>query len=144
MRYAAVANLVDCVQLLQRLLAEEPHVELAVSFGSRASGRARPTSDVDLGVRFAAGVSPSERVALANRLERALGAPLDLIDLDEAPPLLRMEMARAGVVVKEAAPGSWASFRARAMLDWWDFAPYARRIQRAAIARLEGSARGAR
>ncbi|MBK8995867.1 MAG: nucleotidyltransferase domain-containing protein [Myxococcales bacterium] len=134
----------DCVQLLQRLLAEEPQVELAVSFGSRASGRARPTSDVDLGVRFEPGVSPSERVAFANQLERALGAPLDLIDLDEAPPLLRMEMAPAGVVVKEATPGSWVSFRARAMLDWWDFAPYARRFRRAAIARLEGSARGAR
>lgn len=134
----------DCLPILQRLLAEEPHVELAVLFGSRASGRATSASDVDLGLRFAPDASSAQRQSLSNVLERALGAPLDLIDLDEAPPLLRMELARSGVVVKEAKPGSWTSFRARAMLDWWDFAPYARRIQRAAIARLEGSERGAR
>ncbi|MBK7586102.1 MAG: nucleotidyltransferase domain-containing protein [Myxococcales bacterium] len=134
----------DLVQHLQQLLAEEPRVELALLFGSHASGRATSASDVDLGVRFAPGLCPTERRSLANRLERGLCAPLDLIDLDDAPPLLRMEMARAGVVVKEVKPGSWVSFRARAMLDWWDFAPYARLIQSAAIARLKGLERGAR
>jgi hypothetical protein len=44
-------------------------------------------------------------------------------------------------------PGDWADFRARAMIDWWDWAPTARMINDAAIRRLQekvGTTRGPR
>jgi hypothetical protein len=62
---------------------------------------------------------------------------VDLVPLDESPPLLRFEIARDGKVLVERKPHAWSDFRARAMLDWWDWAPIARRIHAAAATRLE-------
>jgi hypothetical protein len=36
----------------------------------------------------------------------------------------------------ERVAGLWSDFRARAMVDWWDWAPFARRFGAAAMARL--------
>jgi hypothetical protein len=69
-----------------------------------------------------------------------VGREVDVIPLDTAPPLLRIEIARDGVLVMERAPGLWSAFRARAMVDWWEWAPFARRFGQAAIARLESKA----
>jgi len=39
-------------------------------------------------------------------------------------------------LILEREEGLWAGVRARAMVDWWDWAPYAKRIEDAAIRRL--------
>ena len=67
---------------------------------------------------------------------RAARRPLDIVDLNDAPPQLRFEIARGGRVLIERVPYAWADFRARAMIDWWDWAPTARMIHAAAIKRL--------
>ena len=134
----------DVVPVLRRALIEEDGIELAVIFGSHASGRATAESDVDLGIRWAKALSLPERNAVLDRLERAVRASVDCIVLDEATPLLRMEIARNGLLLRAPDPAEWPAFCARAMLDWWDFAPYAQRMHRAARARLEANARGAR
>jgi predicted nucleotidyltransferase len=116
-------------------LAEFPQVELAVLFGSAAREEASPGSDVDIGVRTTDGAGTLHR--LEAPLARAVGCAVDLVPLDESPPLLRFEIARDGKVLVERKPHAWSDFRARAMLDWWDWAPIARRIHAAAAARLE-------
>ncbi len=56
-----------------------------------------------------------------------------------------IEIARGGILLVERTLGDWTAFRARAFVDWWDFAPIARMIHRAAIARLrEGRTDGPR
>ena len=80
------------------------------------------------------------RSRLAAALSRSAGKTADVVYLDEVPPLLRFEIARDGVLLLEGAPHSWKDFRARAMIDWWDWAPTARRIQREVIARLKEKA----
>jgi predicted nucleotidyltransferase len=118
--------------LLEALTAE-PKVRLAVLFGSEARGKADAASDLDVGV---AGPDASELPALALRLERATGRPIDLVGLTTAPPLLRFEIARDGRVLVQQAPHLWSDFKSRAMVDWWDWAPIARRFHAAATARL--------
>jgi hypothetical protein len=66
---------------------------------------------------------------------------VDLVLLDTAPPLLRFEIARGGVLLLERSPGLWSDFRARAMVDWWDWAPMARRFAAAAMTRLASETR---
>ncbi|MSP24893.1 MAG: nucleotidyltransferase domain-containing protein [Myxococcales bacterium] len=130
-----MANM-DVAADLRERMRHEPCVEFVVLFGSHATGRANRASDVDLGVRWTSGTSVTERSALLARLERSVRATVDAIDLDDAPPLLRIEIAKSGVVVVARTPQAWPQFRARAMLDWWDFAPYARAMHQAARARL--------
>src|SRR3712207_7146976 len=40
-----------------------------------------------------------------------------------APPLLRFEIARDGVVLRQDRDGLWTDFKTRAMIDWWDWEP---------------------
>jgi predicted nucleotidyltransferase len=124
------------VEELKRALESCGQVELAILFGSHARGRATRRSDLDLAVRL----NPDEaagRAALQQILRRKLAQHVDIVFLPEAPPLLRMEIARHGVVLVERRPHGWSAFRARAMIDWGDWAPFARRLQAAAARRLE-------
>lgn len=118
---------------VQSALRNDPDVSLAVVFGLAARGTASRSSDLDIGV---GGVPPSRLPALAVTLSRLAGREVDLIQLETAPPLLRFEMARDGVLLSERAKGDWAAFQARAMVDWWDWAPSARRFAEAAMSRL--------
>ncbi len=68
--------------------------------------------------------------------------PVDLVLLDDAPPLRRFEIARGGQVLVERVPHAWADFRARAMIDWWDWAPTARAMHRVMAERLREEAAG--
>jgi uncharacterized protein len=122
-------------QTLSAALAGIDDIRLAVVFGSVASRRACAGSDLDVGLLVAGGAEDVWPAA-AEALRRASRRRIDLVDLRRAPPLLRFEVARSGTVLLERDPGAWVDFKARAMIDWWDWAPTARMIHAAAIARL--------
>ena len=127
---------------LTRHISSFGGVQLAVVFGSSASGQAGPRSDVDIGVRLEISgcASAGSDRAMFQQIEiaigKAVGRPVDLIDLDTAPPLLRFEIARTGVVLLERVPHAWADFLARAMIEWWDWGPTARSLHAAVARRL--------
>lgn len=123
---------------LREALADLPAVRLAVVFGSVARGEERPGSDVDVGIRLDPD-SSALRQEVEAALGRAAGREVDVVFLDEAPPLLRFEIGADGIVLVDREPRAWADFRARSMIDWWDWAPYAKRIEDAAIQRLRAS-----
>ena len=117
------------------ILEATPGIVLAVMFGSHARGTARPESDIDLAVRVGA-MAPGELDLVLARLERATGMTIDVVYLDALPPLVRFEIARDGVLLLQRTPHTWPDFRAKAMLDWWEWAPFAQRFSSAAVARL--------
>ncbi|HEV7671806.1 MAG TPA: nucleotidyltransferase domain-containing protein [Thermoanaerobaculia bacterium] len=125
----------ELLAALRACASDHPNLALAVVFGSLARGALRRNSDVDLGL-LVDGESLELRLRLEVDFGRAAGRAVDLIFLDQAPPLLRFEIAREGQVFLERRPYLWADFKYTAMRDWWDWAPYARRIQAAAVARL--------
>jgi uncharacterized protein len=125
----------DLLDRLRERAASLPEVRLAVLFGSTARGQARKGSDVDLGLLLEP-VERPVRLHVEAELARAAGREVDIVDLNEAPPLLRFEITRDGVVLLEREEGLWTSFKAKAMVDWWDWAPIARRISRTMIQRL--------
>ena len=120
---------------LRARAASLPQVQLAVLFGSTARGEAGARSDVDLGLLLDPD-SLESRIEAEAEMGRAARRPVHVIFLSEAPPLLRFEIARDGVLLAEAKPYLWADFQAKAMVDWWDWAPTARRMQAAAIQQL--------
>ena len=112
-----------------------PSVRLAVAFGSAARGEDHARSDLDLGLLL-------EPDSLERRREaevtagRAARRRVDIVYLGEAPPLLRFEIARDGRVLLERQPRLWTAFKARAMIDWWDWGPTARKMHTAYLQRL--------
>lgn len=117
---------------LRQVAASWPEIRLAVLFGSMARGEGRPSSDVDIGLILEP-YSAEVRFRVDAQLGRAAGREVDTVLLDKAPPLLRFEVTRDGVLLFEREEGLWTAFQAKAMVDWWDWAPTARMIQRAII-----------
>lgn len=123
------------VETLRDALADFSDIRLAVLFGSAARGEDRPESDLDLGVLLDPyDVGRFWPIDLASN--RALRRVMDVVDLNEAPPLLRLEVARDGLVVIERGEHTWVDFKARAMIDWWDWRPTAKMIERITAEKL--------
>jgi predicted nucleotidyltransferase len=120
------------------VLAEGPPLRLAVLFGSQASGKGRPGSDFDIGIiPVSAALSLHEELLLGSELSSVTGTEVDVVRLDGAVPLLGAEVARSGICLFEAVPGTFAAFRANAISEWMAFeeliAPHrARFLQRLA------------
>jgi predicted nucleotidyltransferase len=123
------------LETLGKALAAQPAVQLAVLFGSAARGRQGPRSDVDLALRLEPNNTETRRDAV-DAARRVVRREIDAVDLDSAPPLLRFQIARHGIVLVEREPKAWARFKMRAMIDWWDWAPTARKIHATYLRRL--------
>jgi uncharacterized protein len=95
-----------------------PDLELLVLFGSAATGRARPSSDLDLAV-LCEGPADLDAlyVALAARFRTDR---LDLVDLRRVGPLLAFQIARAGLVLFERSPGLFRQFQSLAARRYAD------------------------
>jgi hypothetical protein len=125
----------DLLDRLRERASSLPELKLAVLFGSTARGQARKGSDVDLGILL----DPDTREARSKvlvELDRAAGREVDVVYLNEAPPLLRFEIARDGVLIFQRHNDLWGRFKERAIWDWWDWAPNARMLAKAAVRRL--------
>ena len=90
-------------------------------FGSRATGKARDSSDYDVGILPIGALTLGDELELAAALSAAVEREVDLVRLDTADPLVGREVAQNGVCLLECAPGEFAAFRATAMSRWADF-----------------------
>lgn len=71
-------------------------------FGSTATGTASADSDVDLAALFARPVPAAARLGVLGDLASVLGRDVDLVDLDDASPIVAMQVLRHGRIVHEA------------------------------------------
>ncbi|MBI3328753.1 MAG: nucleotidyltransferase domain-containing protein, partial [Nitrospinae bacterium] len=87
---------------LERLFLQHP-APLAFLFGSQAAGRTHAESDVDVAVLLNESLTADERFAarltLIGELSRIFRTDnVDVVILNEAPPLLAYEVLRGGVL----------------------------------------------
>ncbi|HEX2164434.1 MAG TPA: nucleotidyltransferase domain-containing protein [Thermoanaerobaculia bacterium] len=117
---------------LRDLFAADPHGAAAVYlFGSTARGTRRLDSDVDLGVLFASEAPPPlAALDLEDRLERALGLPVQLVVLDRAPADLVHRVLRDGVLILDRDRSRRIRFEVRARQEYFDLLPVLRRYRR--------------
>jgi uncharacterized protein YutE (UPF0331/DUF86 family)/predicted nucleotidyltransferase len=94
-------------------------IGLVVLFGSRAQERARPQSDVDLGVLHRSGrrLGHREIGALQVALSGWAQGQADVVDLSTGDAVFRFEVAAHGRPLFEAEPGAWTAFVARVLID---------------------------
>jgi predicted nucleotidyltransferase len=120
---------------LRDMLANDPRIAYALLFGSAARDAATPHSDVDVAIGVAKGVelSTQDLGLLAVRLEEAVGRPVDLVLLDEAPPGLAYRIFRDGRVLLERDRDALVARKARAILEYLDFQPFEELFARGAL-----------
>jgi predicted nucleotidyltransferase len=123
------------LERLRSALAGNALVRLAVLFGSRASGTARPSSDFDVGILpHDPSFALRDELALSSVLSGAVGGEVDLVRLDRDDPLLGREVSLSCICLYEAEPGAFAAYRAAAASRWIEFdetiAPHRQRLLR--------------
>jgi len=117
----------DLHHVLRQTLAEHGGVRLAILFGSHATGRATPRSDLDLAVQMSAPLTAHEKIALVEKLAEATGLPIDLIDLERAGEPLLGQILKHGIRLL-GSDEAYAALLTRHVFDAADFLPYRDRI----------------
>jgi uncharacterized protein len=114
---------------------DRPEVAAAFLIGSQARGSAGPLSDVDLAILHIPGLGSRERLDLRLSLIAAAGAALgtsevDVVLLNDAPPLIRHRALRDGVRLVDRKPKERIDFQVRTMNDYVDTEPLRRLVSR--------------
>ncbi len=129
------------IEPLERTLRERPEVLDAYLFGSQALGNVHAESDVDVAVyvdREQAGDPAFGYAAeLATVLASALGRDrVDVVLLNEAPPLLYHRVLRDGVRLLARDPRATTGREGRALSRYCDYVPQLRKIEAAHARRI--------
>jgi predicted nucleotidyltransferase len=101
----------------------------AYLFGSQAKDKVGPLSDIDIAISFGESVKANERFDL--RLE-TLGQltdlfktdKIDLVVLNDAPPLLSHRILKEGILIFSDNNRKWLEFEVKAVLKYLDWKPY--------------------
>jgi uncharacterized protein len=112
---------VECV-------SAKPEVLAAYIFGSVATGRTRPNSDVDIAVLLRDNIRPSAMFRFRLRLITELGSVLyhpdvDVVILNEAPPLLAHRVLSKGKLVFERSASARIRFQVMTANRYADLVP---------------------
>ena len=79
---------------IHRVAQSRPEIRAIYLFGSQSRGIARPESDFDLGVLYAARQPLETTLLIEQELERAIGRKVDLVDAARARAFLALDIVR--------------------------------------------------
>lgn len=107
---------------------EEYKVILAYLYGSQATGNARPLSDVDIAILFSEEVPERERFGRLCHLGAMLMGvfhrnDVNVVDLEEAPPLLKNNVRVGGRVIYCADEDRRIDFEVETLREFEDTKP---------------------
>lgn len=127
---------------LRGLLQAEGGIVSAYLFGSRAEGRERRESDLDVGVLLdrsrygTAAARFTERVRLSALLGAKLGLPVDVVVLNDAPPGLARRIVTQGKPILVRDPDMDRAFSRDIQLRAADLEPFLRKLRRTKLEAL--------
>ncbi len=106
--------------LVQAIASATAGAQLVYLFGSAGSHAERPDSDVDIAVLFDEPLSADGRIELCGTIEKAIGRPVDLVDLATADPVIRRQIVAGGIVVRLTDPFVRARFEMKTLSEYLD------------------------
>ena len=106
-----------------------PELRTAYLFGSTAIGRGWKTiQDVDVAVVFAAGYRLEDGERLSEELARSLEMAVDVVVLNESPPLLWYEVLVNGRLIWCADESERVEHEVRSLIQYYDLEPQRQRL----------------
>jgi len=135
------------VERLKRSLTARPEILDAYLFGSRARGDAAGHSDIDVAVYVDPDRVTHSDFGYVAELTAELGAALgsdtvDVVLLNQAPPLLYHRVLRDGVRLLARNLTATTTREGRALSRFCDYVPHLRKIDAAHAARVEAGSFG--
>ncbi len=112
---------------IKEVLQSFPQLNLAILFGSIASGRQKPDSDLDIAVAADQPMNVQEKMAMISALAGCTGRPVDLVDLKVVAEPLLGQILRHGrrIMGTDTLYGELIS---RHLFEQADFMPYRSRL----------------
>ncbi|MCC5908178.1 MAG: nucleotidyltransferase domain-containing protein [Balneolaceae bacterium] len=109
-------------EILLNYLTRQPDVAVAFLFGSEASGRSLPGSDVDLAFLFYPDKVPSvERLPdIQDELTALLKKEIDLVVLNRANPIICMQVLKKGEKILQRDNRLYSDFFVRTINEYDD------------------------
>lgn len=129
----------DVREAVSSVLTECPEIAAAYAFGSRVTGRPRPSSDLDLVFVLAEDVDVSDDLLLPERLAARIATTLRTsIEIDghlaaHLPLNVRGRVVTEGVLIYEADPERRVDFETGTRRLYFDFLPFIERDAREAL-----------
>lgn len=100
------------LQALIQAWCQTHPVKLCILFGSQATGKTHPKSDVDLAIWASQPQLPLTKLIWLGELEEMLGKSVSLVLVSpDTNPVLGMEIVRDGKLVFEQEAGLWIKYR---------------------------------
>ncbi|MDD3690417.1 MAG: nucleotidyltransferase domain-containing protein [Synergistaceae bacterium] len=119
---------------LRLFFKKEDNIRLAFLIGSFATGKSRPDSDVDVAVLFGRIPDHMEILDLRERLSEGLKRDIDLVILNEAGPIIRMQALKTGIRLR-AEKGAYEDFFVRTVNEYEDLKQIRAPIEEAVLRR---------
>ena len=119
---------------LRLFFAKEENIRIAFLIGSFATGKSRPDSDVDVAVLFGRIPDHMKILDLRERLSEGLKRDIDLVILNEAGPIIRMQALKTGIRLR-AEKGTYEDFFVRTVNEYDDLKQIRAPIEEAVLRR---------
>jgi predicted nucleotidyltransferase len=130
----------EVIEALKRVFEDDKKVLAAYLFGSKARGTDVESSDYDIAVLLSS--TPENLLDyylhLLNRLSEILGDRVDLIILNNAPPLLKHQVIKWGRPIYIRSERSRILFEASAQCEYLDFKKAMERYDECLIKQILG------
>ena len=127
-----VVTLVQSIAAVGRILEADRRVSAALLFGSAATGRTRPGSDLDVGLvcvdRAACASLDADLLRLTGEAMIEAEREVQLVLVESAPPALARQVFAHGRTLFDRDPNRTARVLERVLLAYFDGA-YHRRVQ---------------
>ena len=114
---------------LTKYFEAQSAVLCAILYGSFATGKNSPQSDVDVGVFCTELLSASEKLRMIEELSLLLAMPIDLTDLRTAHPPLNQEILTKGIYLKLTDLSVKENLVKKMLYEVADFLPLKRKNQ---------------
>ncbi|MEC9489301.1 MAG: nucleotidyltransferase domain-containing protein [Halanaerobium sp.] len=114
----------DLVAKTQKALAKFSAVQAVYLYGSYAEERANKYSDLDLGVLLDDGYNQMVKLDILTSLSNKNFTNVDLVILNQAPPLLRYEIVKNNQLIYARDDFDAAGYFSLVIRKYFDFRPY--------------------
>ena len=129
----STASKEEIVRLVAQFAAEQPTVMAAYLFGSAVQNRLAADSDVDIGLLFETSPDGIQLLQLQEELTTVLRRQSDLVSLNEASPILAMQVLKHGEIVFERSERAVREFQVRTLFAYFDLKQVRKPIEEALL-----------
>lgn len=126
----------DALRQAADLLDQRFGLDTLWLFGSEAEGTERQGSDVDLAALFRRQPKGLELMDARTELEEILHRDVDLVDLNQASPILGMQVLRRGRLLVDRNPRRRSSFSGRTLSMYEDLKIVRRKGEQVLLERI--------